>query len=150
MRIRTQNIASYTRVYKNTRVYIKIKTHACMNTLLRVHACTFQFTHTFVATAPPTPHMSHACDTRGLFKLWVICTVHGNWYMKHIDVAVGPVGWTNNLVGRETTIYVQSIANMIHHFCLANHLFTAMPLKQYYSEHYNGDVQEDQVPNLEN
>ena len=46
-----------------------------MNTLLRVHVCTFRFTHTFVATAPPTPLVSHTCDKRGPFKLWVVCII---------------------------------------------------------------------------
>ena len=32
----------------------------------------------------------------------------------------------NNLVAKETTMYVQNIANMIHHFCLTNRLFISM------------------------
>ena len=51
-----------------------------MNTLLYVHACTFQFTHAFVATAPPMRRVSYACDMRGSFKLWVISTVAFPFY----------------------------------------------------------------------
>ena len=49
---------------------------------MRVHACTFQKLHACVATASRghanhthVTHVRYACDMRGPFKLWVICTV---------------------------------------------------------------------------
>ena len=60
---------------------IEICRHAlkkCGDKLFHVQVCTFQYRHVFVATTLPMPRMSHTCDTHGLFKLWMICTVVGD------------------------------------------------------------------------
>ena len=53
---------------------------------MRVDACTFQKLHACVATASRghanhtrVTCVLHACDTRGPFKLWVICTIQCNF-----------------------------------------------------------------------
>ena len=68
VQLRTQ---TYTRVYKNTSVYeYSVCVYTCVLSIY-THICSHSTTYTTHVS-----RVSHACDTHGPFKLWVICTVY--------------------------------------------------------------------------
>ena len=86
-----------------------------------------------------TPRVSHACHTRGPFKLWVICTVHAHTHThKHACMRVHTQ--THMHACAHTNIHTHACTVCTHtHNCKHTHIYThaCMHAHTYKHTHIN-------------